>query len=244
VHLQVKNLAKTYETVRALKGVSFTIESGTVVGLIGPNGAGKTTLLKCILSLLRYEQGEIFYNRQLLLNRQEIAEEISYIPDQPIYYEDLTLEENLHLYAMLSGLSRQEFLDKKHILIKHLELEEYLGQLPDRLSKGNKQKLMIAMAFMKRYGLMLADEPFSGLDPSVIRNLKDLFVRIKKENKSVLISTHLLDLAQTICDSYIFLDHGSILATGNHEDILRIAGFSAEDKFSLEKAYITLLKGE
>ena len=178
------------------------------------------------------------------MNRQEICGNILYPGSTYIYYEDLTLEENLHLYAMLSGLSRQEFLDKKHILIKHLELEEYLDNFTDRLSKGNKQKLMIAMAFMKRYGLMLADEPFSGLDPSVIRNLKDLFVRIKKENKSVLISTHLLDLAQTICDSYIFLDHGSILATGNHEDILRIAGFSAEDKFSLEKAYITLLKGE
>lgn len=222
----------------------MTIESGSVVGLIGPNGAGKTTLLKCILRLLRYEQGEIFYNDQLLLGREEIAKEISYIPDQPIYYEDLTLEENLRLYAMLSGLSRQEFFEKKHTLLQHLELEEYMGQLPDRLSKGNKQKMMIAMAFMKKFGLMLADEPFSGLDPSAIRNLKDLFVRVKKENKSVLISTHMLDLAQTICDCYIFLDHGSILAAGNQEAILRIAGFSAEDKFTLEKAYMMLLKGE
>lgn len=240
--LQVKNLSKTYSTVHALKGVSFKIKRGTVVGLIGPNGAGKTTLLKCILRLLRYEQGEILYNGHPLTSRQEIAEKISYIPEQPIYYGDLTLEENLDLYAMLSGISRPEFVEKKQNLIERLELEEHLNQLPDHLSKGNKQKLMIAMAFMKRFKLMLADEPFSGLDPVMIRNLKDLFIQVKKGNKSVLISTHLLDLAQTICDSYIFLAHGSILASGTQEDILCAVNLTGEEQFSLEKAYLLLLK--
>jgi ABC-2 type transport system ATP-binding protein len=242
VHLQVKALVKTYGTFPALKGVSFEIDHGTVVGLIGPNGAGKTTLLKCILKLLRYEQGEILYDGQPLMSRKEIAREISYIPDQPVYYEELTLEENLNLYAMLSGLSRQEFLEKKQMLIEDLALAEHLGQLPDRLSKGNKQKMMIAMAFLKNFRLVLADEPFSGLDPVMIRSLKDLFGRVKKEKKTVLISTHLLDLAQTICDSYIFLDHGRILATGTQEDVLRIAGSSVEDKFCLEEAYMRLLQ--
>ena len=173
MHLQVKALVKTYGTFPALKGVSFEIDHGTVVGLIGPNGAGKTTLLKCILKLLRYEQGEILYDGQPLMSRKEIAREISYIPDQPVYYEELTLEENLNLYAMLSGLSRQEFLEKKQMLIEDLALAEHLGQLPDRLSKGNKQKMMIAMAFLKNFRLVLADEPFSGLDPVTIRSLKD-----------------------------------------------------------------------
>jgi ABC-2 type transport system ATP-binding protein len=110
--LQVKDLSKSFATVHALKGVSFTIRRGAVVGLIGPNGAGKTTLLKCILRLVRYEQGEILLNWQPLSSRKEMAAKISYIPEQPIYYEELTVEENLKLYAMLSGTPRREFAEK------------------------------------------------------------------------------------------------------------------------------------
>lgn len=240
--LQVKDLSKSFATVHALKGVSFTIRRGAVVGLIGPNGAGKTTLLKCILRLVRYKKGEILLNRQSLSSRKEMAAKISYIPEQPIYYEELTVEENLKLYAMLSGTPRREFAEKKQILVDRLDLAEHLKKLPDQLSKGNKQKMMIAMAFLKRFQLMLADEPFSGLDPVMIRHLKDLFLAVKKENKTVLISTHLLDLAQTICDDYIFLDHGNILAIGNREDILRAAGVSVKEEFSLEEAYLMLLE--
>ena len=237
--LQVKNLSKSFASVQALKGISFTIRSGAVVGLIGPNGAGKTTLLKCILRLVRYERGEIFLNRQPLASRKEIAAKISYIPDQPVYYEELTVEENLNLYAMLSGTPRREFAEKKQMLVDRLDLAEHLKKFPDQLSKGNKQKMMIAMAFLKRFQLLLADEPFSGLDPVMIRRLKDMFLEVKKENKTVLISTHLLDLAQTICDDYIILNHGTILATGNREDILCAA--SAKEECSLEEAYLMLL---
>ncbi|NLY88158.1 MAG: ABC transporter ATP-binding protein [Firmicutes bacterium] len=243
--LQVKDLSKSFATVHALKGVSFTVRSGAVVGLIGPNGAGKTTLIKCILRLIRYEQGRIFLNGQPLSSRKELAAQISYIPEQPVYYEELTVEENLNLYAMLSGTPRREFAEKKAMLVDRLDMAEYLKKLPDQLSKGNKQKLMIAMAFLKRFQLLLADEPFSGLDPVMIRRLKDLFLAVKKEEKTVLLSTHLLDLAQTVCDDYIFLDHGAILAAGSREEILRAAGASGKEEFSLEEAYLKLLaRGE
>jgi len=240
--LQVKDLSKRFATVHALKGVSFTIRRGAVVGLIGPNGAGKTTLLKCILRLVRYEQGAIFLNRQPLAGRKAMAAMISYIPEQPVYYEELTVEENLSLYGMLAGIPRPEFAEKKQMLVDHLDLAEHLKKLPDQLSKGNKQKMMIAMAFLKRFQLMLADEPFSGLDPVMIRRLKDLFLGVKKENKTVLLSTHLLDLAQTICDEYIILNHGTILAAGDREAILRAAGASAKAECSLEEAYLMLLE--
>ena len=243
--LQVKDLAKSYATVRALKGVSFTVQSGAVVGLIGPNGAGKTTLLKCILRLVRYDQGEILLNGQPLVNRRELAAQISYIPEQPVYYEELTVEENLSLYAMLAGAPRREFAEKKEMLVDCLDLAEHLKKLPDQLSKGNKQKMMIAMAFLKRFQLLLADEPFSGLDPVMIRRLKDLFLAVKKEKKTVLISTHLLDLAQTICDDYIFLDHGNLLVAGSREEILRAAGLHGKEEAGLEEAYLKLLaRGE
>lgn len=240
--LQVKDLSKRFTMVHALKGVSVTIRSGAIIGLIGPNGAGKTTLFKCILGLLRYEQGEILLNRHPLLSRKEIAAKISYIPEQPVYYEELSVEENLTLYAMLSGTPRRKFEDMKQRLVERLDLAEHLKKLPDQLSKGNKQKMMIAMAFLKRFQLMLADEPFSGLDPVAIRRLKDLFLAVKKENKTVLISTHLLDLAQTICDEYIFLDHGTVLAAGNQEEILRAMDASAKTERSLEEAYLMLLE--
>ncbi|NLM37312.1 MAG: ABC transporter ATP-binding protein [Firmicutes bacterium] len=239
--LQVKNLSKSFGTVQALKGVSFTVRSGTVVGLIGPNGAGKTTLLKCILGLVRYERGEIFLDGRPLAGRKELAAQISYIPEQPVYYEELTVEENLSLYAMLAGTPRREFAEKKAMLVKELDLAEHLKKLPDQLSKGNRQKMMIAMAFFKRFQMLLADEPFSGLDPVMIRRLKDLFLAVKEEEKTVLISTHLLDLAQTICDDYIFLDHGNILAAGNREEIRRAAGIPGKEGVSLEEAYLKLL---
>lgn len=243
--LEVRGLAKSFAAVHALKGVSFTVRSGAVVGLIGPNGAGKTTLLKCILGLVRYERGEILLNGRPLAGRKEMAAQISYIPEQPVYYEELTVEENLSLYAMLSGIPRREFAEKKAMLVDCLALAEHLPKLPDQLSKGNKQKLMIAMAFLKSFQLLLADEPFSGLDPVMIRRLKDLFLAVKEEKKTVLLSTHLLDLAQTICDEYIFLDHGALLAAGNREEILRAADASGEEEGSLEAAYLRLLaRGE
>lgn len=105
--------------------------------------------------------------------------------------------------------------------------------------------MMIAMAFLKRFQLLLADEPFSGLDPVMIRRLKDLFLAVKKEKKTVLISTHLLDLAQTICDDYIFLDHGNLLVAGSREEILRAAGLRGKEEAGLEEAYLKLLaRGE
>ncbi|AZR74948.1 hypothetical protein BBF96_14345 [Anoxybacter fermentans] len=238
--LQVNNLTKIYDTKKVLKEVSFEVKCGEIVGLIGPNGAGKTTIIQSILGLIERDQGDIYYNGQILKKQQEIATHISYIPEQPVYYEDLTVEEHLQFIAMLFKIPQNEYQKRKEFIVDYLNLKEHLKKFPDQLSKGTKQKFMISCGFIREFDLMVADEPFSGLDPAALKNLKDLFREYKRRNKSIIVSTHLLDLAQTFCDRYIFLNKGEIIVVGSQKEISEKINFKNKN-LSLEEIFLKLM---
>ena len=234
--MKIKNLSKSYGEVIALRDVSFEVKSGEIVALIGPNGAGKTTAIQSILGFLKPDRGEVFYRDIVVKSPKDIAKSISYIPDQPVYYEELTFKEHLRFTAMVNCIEKSEFNIRYEKLVSTFDIKDHLDKIPDTLSKGNKQKLMICCAFIRNFDVILADEPFTGLDPEQIKVLKDLFIQYKNMNKAIMLSTHLLDLAQTFCDRYILLYKGKVLLDVTNSFLKESYG-----DMSLEEIYIKVV---
>ena len=232
--LNFKNVSKSYGRVKALKKVSFELYKGEIVGLIGANGAGKTTTVLHIVRYLVPDEGIITLKGKPLNQYEDTHYPVTYMPDSPVYYEELTVEEHLQLLASVYKKD-QEDVDK---IVDRLELEEHLDKLPEALSKGTKQKLMIACAVLRDYELFVADEPFTGLDPKQIRVLKDIFIEQREAGKTVLLSTHLLDVIEAFCDRYILLHKGVVLAQGRKGDIAKAHGLGID--CTLEQLYLEI----
>lgn len=225
-----KNVTKTYGDVCALHELSFDIPANKIVGLIGANGAGKTTILKHIIKYLHPDCGSIMLGGSDINSLRDEMFPVSFVPDKPVYYEELTVSEHLQFISTMYGTK-----DRVNNLISVLELKPHLGKVPGALSKGTLQKLMIACALLRKYELLIADEPFSGLDPKQILVLKELLRQEKEAGKTVVISTHLLSTIENLCDYYIFIDNGELLSQGTLEEL------TAKDKdMSLEEIYMIL----
>jgi ABC-2 type transport system ATP-binding protein len=228
--LSFDKVTKQFENVKALDSLSFQIPENKIVGLIGANGAGKTTALRHMIRYLVPDAGTITYRDTDVYSLPATSFPITYIPETPVYYEELTVREHV---SFISAMYQTENIVQP--LISAMEMEEHLNKVPSILSKGTKQKLMILCAFLRRYELLIADEPFTGLDPKQSKGLKDLFLQQKAEGKTILLSTHLLDMVESLCDYYIMLDHGKLLAQGSLHDIAH-----SDHWATLEELYLYL----
>ena len=236
--LEVKKLSGGYANIPVLKDVSFQVADGELVGLIGLNGAGKSTTIKEIIGLLTPYQGQILIDGQTIQDRAEAyRKKIGFIPETPSLYEELTLKEHLEVVALAYDLDWDAAFERADKLLKLFRLEEKLDWFPVHFSKGMKQKVMIICAFMVQPSLLIVDEPFLGLDPVAIQDLIDLIEEEKKRGTSILMSTHVLDSAEKMCDRFVILHQGQVLADG-HLDQLRQA-FGQADA-SLNDIYLTL----
>ncbi|MGT2832372.1 ABC transporter ATP-binding protein [Streptococcus halotolerans] len=216
--LKIDHLVGGYVNIPVLKDISFEVASGEVVGLIGLNGAGKSTTINEIIGLLQPYQGSVsLEGLQLLENPEGYRRKIGYIPETPILYEELTLKEHLDTVALAYGLEEQKELRQK--LLKLFRLEDKLDWYPIHFSKGMKQKVMIIAALLIEPSLLIVDEPFLGLDPLAIRDLTDIIAEEKLKGTAVLMSTHVLDSAEKMCDRFVILHHGEILANGSLEEL-------------------------
>ncbi|HEL9598418.1 ABC transporter ATP-binding protein [Streptococcus suis] len=236
--LEVKNVTGGYVNIPVLKDVSFSVKDGELVGLIGLNGAGKSTTIKEIIGLLTPYQGQILIDGQSLLQNAEVyRKKIGFIPETPSLYEELTLKEHLEIVAMAYGLSWEETWGRTEKLLKLFRLNEKLDWYPVNFSKGMKQKVMIICAFMVEPSLLIVDEPFLGLDPVAIADLITLLEEEKSKGTSILMSTHVLDSAEKMCDSFVILHQGQVRASGNLADLQ--AQFGMEGA-SLNDIYLAL----
>jgi len=191
--LDVKGLVRRYATLVALGELDLEIEEGEFIALVGPNGAGKSTLLACVAGLLEPSEGEV---RVLGYNAGSIPARAatSYLGDEPVLYDDLSLEEHLEYVARLHGLEAWE--RPAADLVTRLGLEERVDDLPAHFSKGMRQKTSIALGLLRPFQLMLADEPFDGLDPPSREVLTDLLSESAASGAAVIVSTHRLDIAE------------------------------------------------
>ena len=240
--LEIKNLTGGYVHVPVLKDVSFTVESGKLVGLIGLNGAGKSTTINEIIGLLTPYSGEINIDGLTLrANPREYRQQIGYIPETPSLYEELTLREHIETVAMAYGIEQEQAFERVEPLLKMFRLDQKLDWFPVHFSKGMKQKVMIICAFVVDPSLFIVDEPFLGLDPLAISDLIQLLDEGKKKGKSILMSTHVLDSAEKMCDSFVILHKGQVRAKG---DLPQLRQAFDMPEASLNDIYLALTKEE
>ncbi|MGH9011860.1 MAG: ABC transporter ATP-binding protein [Acidimicrobiia bacterium] len=191
--LDIQGLVRRYATLVALGELDLEIEEGEFVALVGPNGAGKSTLLACVAGLLEPSEGEVKvlgYNAGSIPARAAT----SYLGDEPVLYDDLSLEEHLEYVARLHGLEDWELPAAD--LVTRLGLDERVDDLPAHFSKGMRQKTSIALGLLRPFQLLLADEPFDGLDPPSREVLSDLLTEAAASGAAVIVSTHRLDIAE------------------------------------------------
>lgn len=238
--LKIENLTGGYVNIPVLKNISFEVNDGELVGLIGLNGAGKSTTINEIIGLLTPYQGQITLDGLTLANNQaDYCKKIGFIPETPSLYEELTLREHLETVAMAYDLEFEAAMARAKELLKLFRLSDKLDWFPINFSKGMKQKVMIICAFMVNPSLFIVDEPFLGLDPLAISDLTDLLAQEKAKGKAILMSTHVLDAAEKMCDRFVILHHGQVRAVGNLAELREVFG---QEDASLNDIYIALTK--
>ncbi len=205
--LEVNNLSKSYKDTKAVDDVSFNLAKGEVTVLVGPNGAGKSTIIKSIVGLLRFE-GEIkvgSHGNKDLKAKQLLA----YVPEIPTLFPLLTVREHIEYMALAYGKA----IDEKKIdsLLKRFDLEDKQNKLGDELSKGMMQKVSICAAVIVNPEVIILDEPMIGLDPKAIKEIKKLILELEAENKTVMISTHMIEMIEDLWDRVIFMKDGKLI---------------------------------
>jgi len=237
--LEVNGLKKYFGKTKAVDGLSFSLSEGEVVGLLGPNGAGKTTTLKCIVGLLRKAEGTITIDG--MDHRSDVARaKLAYIPEVPDIYEGLTVWDHLKFIALAYNLRGWE--KRANDLIQRFDLMEKRNELGMHLSKGMKQKTMICCALLHDPDVLLFDEPLIGLDPKAVHELKEVFMDLKALGKSLLISTHMLDTAQNLCDRVLVMKSGKLIAEGTIDDLRKRV--QAAQESTLEELFLEITSDE
>ncbi len=220
--ISVKNLNMIYKGgKKALKDVSLQIESPSLIGLLGPNGAGKSTLMKLLVAELIPTSGEILIDGVLLLkNERKLKASLGYLPQSFGLYDELTVWQFLDYMAALKGIKNSKKVIKQ--VIEKTNLTEKRKARISTLSGGQRQRVGIAQALMGNPELLIFDEPTVGLDPEERINFRNLFSKTAQD-KIVLLSTHIIEDVQSVCDKLIVINHGQILFTGTPEELIVLA---------------------
>lgn len=235
--LQVEQLVKQYKSFRAVDDLSITIRPGEIVGLIGPNGAGKTTALRCMAGILRPTAGNVLINGFDVVRDQARAKaQLAFVPEVPSLYELLTVEEHLKFVAMCFN-TMDVFDQLKETLLERYDLTPKRNDLVATLSKGMRQKLSVACALVHNANVFLFDEPLIGIDPAGAKELKDELVRSRNAGAALLVSTHLLDTAERLCDRVIIMRAGRKVVEGTVDEIRTQTKHEGE---SLEELFLSL----
>ncbi|WP_054943050.1 ABC transporter ATP-binding protein [Paenibacillus ihuae] len=196
---------------KRISGISFQVRQGELLGLIGPNGAGKSTTIKTLLGLLKHAKAKVTIGGE--------NKSYAYVPEQPVFYEDLTLWEHLDLAAAAYGLPYDKFEATAEKLLVQFGMDNVRDDLPAGFSKGMKQKMMLMLGFLVQPDVYIVDEPFIGLDPRATKDFLRLLEAERQRGAGVLMSTHVLDTAEKICDSFVLISGGRMTATGTLEEI-------------------------
>ncbi len=235
--LDVYRLVKQYKKFRAVDDLSFSIRPGEIVGLLGPNGAGKTTALRCIAGILRPTEGNCVINTfDVVTDQARAKSRLAFVPEVPSLYELLTVEEHLRFIAMCFdslGLYEREH----EAILRRYSLLEKRNDLVATLSKGMRQKLSVACALIHDANVMLFDEPLIGIDPAGAHELKQELIAARNNGACILISTHLLDTAERLCDRVIVMRRGKKIAEGTMEDLQALTN---QEGKSLEEIFLSL----
>ncbi|MBQ5491813.1 MAG: ABC transporter ATP-binding protein [Treponema sp.] len=229
--LEIKNYTKIYgKDKKACDNVSLTIEAGDIFGFIGHNGAGKSTTIKAVVGVLDFTEGEIFIDGHSVKTEPLACKQItSYIPDNPDLYEYLTGIQYLNFVADVFKVPQAEREERIKKYADMFEITSSLGDMISSYSHGMKQKVALISALIHRPKLMVLDEPFVGLDPKAALTLKNIMRELCAEGSAVFFSTHVLEVAQKLCNKIAIIKAGKIVASGKTEEL--VGNKSLEDVF-------------
>jgi len=218
--IELRSLTKRYGSFTAVNAVDLDVPRGELFGFLGPNGAGKTTTLRMIAGILRPSSGSVrIANIDLAADPVAAKQKLGFIPDRPFIYEKLTGGEFLRFVAGLYGQTGAEVERRGGELLALFDLEEWRDELVESYSHGMRQKLIISSAFVHKPEVIVVDEPMVGLDPKAARTLKDLFREYTRRGHTIMMSTHTLEVAQTLCDRIAIIQRGVIRACGTMDDL-------------------------
>ena len=218
--LEICHLTKIYGEKKAVDDLSLSIEAGEIYGFIGHNGAGKTTTLKSVVGILRFDSGEIKING-ISVNEDPIAckKQLAYIPDNPDLYDFMTGIKYLNFIADIFGIEQKTREERIKTYAEKFDMTDDLAQPVASYSHGMKQKLAIISAWIHSPSLIIMDEPFVGLDPKASFLLKEMMRETCKNGGAIFFSTHVLDVAEKLCDKIAIIKNGKLIKTGTTEEV-------------------------
>ena len=220
--IELRGISKTYDTFQAVKPLDLVVPRGSTYGLLGPNGAGKTTTIRMTLRIIQPETGEI-----LILGRpqsQEGLDRIGYLPEERGVYRRMKVRALLAFFAELKGVKPRESKPRIEKWLERMDLADRGESKLQELSKGNQQKIQFIGSILHEPEIMILDEPFSGLDPINQRVLREIVSELKREGRTIIFSTHIIEHAERICDHVCILARGSKVADGTIPEVKREHG--------------------
>ncbi len=229
--LEIKNYSMEYfKGKKVIDGLDLTVKDGDIYAFVGRNGAGKTTTIKSVVGINHITEGDIVLDKvSILKNPLEYKNMIAYIPDSPALYESLTGIQYLNFVADMYEVTERDRISRIKEYAKKFELYNELGDVISSYSHGMKQKLVLISAFIHNPRLYILDEPFVGLDPKAAFTLKELLKEKAKEGKMIFFSTHVLDVAEKLCNKIAIIKNGKLIVDGDMEET--IANKSLEEIF-------------
>lgn len=231
--IEIKNVSKTYNGVKkAIDQISFDIKDGEIFAFIGHNGAGKTTMIKSLVGILDFEEGDILINHKSIKKDPIGCKlEMAYVPDNPDLYENMTAMDFIHFVCDMYDTPMDKRIKNIEKYAKMFEMEEKLNDDISSYSHGMKQKVALIAALSHDPSVLIMDEPFVGLDPKAVFDVKNIMQKMTKEGKTIFFSTHILDVAEKLCDRVAIIKNGKIVKIGKMQDI---RGDSSLEKVFLE----------
>lgn len=220
--IEIKHVSKTYNgEKKALKDVSFKVNDGKIFAFIGHNGAGKTTLIKSIVGILNFEEGDILINNKSIKEEPiECKKEMAYVPDNPDLYENMRAIDFINFICDMYDTPIDIRTENIAKYAKMFEIEDKLNDDINSFSHGMKQKVALISALAHNPKVLIMDEPFVGLDPKAVYDMKELMKEMTKEGKTVFFSTHILDVAEKLCDEVAIIKAGEIVKYGKMKDVM------------------------
>ncbi len=238
----IDHLIKQYDDYTAVNDISLEIKSGEIFGFLGPNGAGKTSTIKMIMGLMKPTSGTITVDGHDIQKDPVAAKKVlGYVPDRPILYEKLTAWEYMKFIAGIYGIDDKDLQEKGMKYLEIFELGEWINELVENFSHGMKQRLNLSSVFMRDPKVLILDEPLIGLDPRGARLLKEMLHTSRSNGMCIFMSTHILEIAEQMCDRLAIIHKGNIISTGTSGDLRQQAQTSDS---GLEQIFLRLTGGE
>jgi ABC-2 type transport system ATP-binding protein len=243
--IEIKNLSKTYGSFKALKNLSLEIPDGELFCFLGPNGAGKTTTIKILTGLLHSTSGTAAIDGlDIKENPLKVKKRIGYIPDMPYLYDRLTATEFFNFTGMLYNIDKNTVAAELEEAFERFGLNEHRASLVKELSHGLRQRLIYAATFLHKPSVMLIDEPFVGLDPYTIRLIKDLLRAHTAAGGTILLTTHILAIAEDIADRIGIIHHGKLCVLGTLQELQKNHKKNTGELPTLEDIFLSLTRPE